>query len=777
MANLQFCTKAGTLNQLQNIVTQAKIAPLVFFKVSDWLNDEESCLKLIKSMSAQNKWIVRSSCTQEDMENESNAGAFLSIPNISSDSLQEAINQVIQSYGAAASMQDEVLVQPMLQNVCRSGVALSHDPNTCSPYRTINWANGSNTFLVTGGTEETQCWQHAALSHSTAPSEITPVIVLLEELISIFGHVPIDCEFAFTKEENRETLWLLQVRHLILTNKPQPDQQQAQILSLIEKQVSRGMSQHPFLMGKRTVYGVMPDWNPAEIIGIRPRPLALSLYRELITDSIWAYQRHNYGYRNLRSFPLMPDFFGLPYIDMRVSFNSFIPSELEERIANRLVDYYIERILQEPALHDKVEFEIVFSCYTFDLADRLSKLSSVGFTQEDQAKLSLSLRKLTNKIMHPQHGLWQQDAKKLEVLKNRRESILNSKMDNLEKIYWLIEDGKRYGTLPFAGLARFGFIAIQMLTSLVSIGVITEDDYDAFLRSISTVSDELTKDKDNLDKDTFLSKYGHLRPGTYDILSTRYDELPEQYFDWVNPSITNTKQVNDKSFKFSPKQIHEIDKLLITHGLELDANSFIEFLKSGIQLRELAKFHFTKNLSDALSLIIEFGNVLGITREQLAFANINIFKELHVSAANQKQSLINIINLGKESYLEALYLNLPPVIVTPKDIWSFGWPESSPNFITQKQVLADVSTTFDRRDIEGKIICIPNADPGFDWLFSHSIAGLITTWGGCNSHMAIRAAEKGLPSIIGVGVKKYNQWSKAKKLHIDCSNRRVEIIQ
>ena len=27
----------------------------------------------------------------------------------------------------------------MLENVIRSGVAFSHDPNTCSPYRVINW--------------------------------------------------------------------------------------------------------------------------------------------------------------------------------------------------------------------------------------------------------------------------------------------------------------------------------------------------------------------------------------------------------------------------------------------------------------------------------------------------------------------------------------------------------------------------------------------------------------------------------------------------------------
>ena len=37
----------------------------------------------------------------------------------------------------------------------------------------------------------------------------------------------------------------------------------------------------------------MPDWNPAEMIGIKPKALALSLYQELITDFIWAKKRKN----------------------------------------------------------------------------------------------------------------------------------------------------------------------------------------------------------------------------------------------------------------------------------------------------------------------------------------------------------------------------------------------------------------------------------------------------------------------------------------------------
>ena len=66
------------------------------------------------------------------------------------------------------------------------------------------------------------------------------------------------------------------------------------------------------LLGESTIFGVMPDWNPAEIIGRKPKPLALSLYRELVTNKIWAYQRDNYGYKNLRSFPLLKEIFTIP---------------------------------------------------------------------------------------------------------------------------------------------------------------------------------------------------------------------------------------------------------------------------------------------------------------------------------------------------------------------------------------------------------------------------------------------------------------------------------
>jgi len=769
---LHFSTKAGTLVSLQERLTSARIAPLLSFTVREWHRGKQACFRDIRGRLGSGPWIVRSSCLREDGTQASNAGAFLSILGVAEAELESAIERVIASYGDAP-LEDEVLIQPMLENVVRSGVAFSHDPNTCAPYRVLNWSEGSDTESVTGGMGG-RLWQQAARSEVPPPTNLMPIIALLDELLVLFDGAPVDCEFAVTRDAEAEVLWLLQARPLILQTPPQSDLDQSAQLSSIEDKVARGMRPHPFLMGQRTVYGVMPDWNPAEIIGIRPKPLALSLYRDLVTDSIWAYQRHNYGYRNLRSFPLMPHFFGLPYIDVRLSFNSFIPADLDEGLAGRLVDYYIERLLAEPTLHDKVEFEIVFSCYTLDLSQRLERLASAGFLQHELDAISTSLRKLTNRIVHPKDGLWRADAHKLETLNARREELLNSGADPLERIYWLLEDAKRYGTLPFAGLARAGFVAVQMLKSLVTVGVFAQADYDCFMAGVSTVSGQLARDRATLDKATFLARYGHLRPGTYDILSPRYDEAPELYFDWTQrPAAPDPVQ----PFSLTLPQMRAIVKQLEDHGLQPDSVGLLDFMQAGIELRELAKFHFTRNLSDALALIAEVGAQHGIGREDMAYCDIGVFKELHVAAVDAKDLLLRSIEQGRSRYEKTLKLALPPVITRPEDVWSFEWPETEPNFITQKQVTAPVTSSSDRERLAGAIVCIPNADPGFDWLFAYPIAGLITAWGGANSHMAIRAGELGLPAVIGAGEVLYRRWSVARRLHLDCPGRWVEILE
>jgi phosphohistidine swiveling domain-containing protein len=595
---------------------------------------------------------------------------------------------------------------------------------------------------------------------------------LVAELEKKLSYDDLDIEFAFNRNDD---LYLFQVRPLVIKNKPAKIDQE-QIIKKIQNKFESLKIGHPYLFGKRTILAIMPDWNPAEIIGIRPKPLALSLYKELITDSTWAYQRDNYGYKNLRSFPLLIDLMGLPYIDVRVSFNSFVPKGLNPAIADKLVNYYLDRLESEPFLHDKVEFEIVFSCYTFDLSNRIRVLKDHNFNEDEIESIEHSLKFLTNNIIHHDRGLWLKDIEKIEELKKRHDIIFsNHEFNHLTKIYWLMEDCKRYGTLPFAGLARAGFIAVQLLNSMVSIGILTAQERLLFLNSLDSVSTTMAKDLKLLDREHFLYKYGHLRPGTYDILSSRYDEAPDCYFDWEK--IKEIPLHKKEEFKLTLSQMKRIESLLKDHRLEHDVVGLFTFIKSAIEGREYSKFIFTKTLSDIFSLLKHFGKEHGIDLENIAYIDIQKFLKLYSNSWDVIEEIKTTIDLEKKKYEITKQLNLPPVIIKNENIEYFHLPDNKPNFVTMQSITARTVTDLsDSHNMKGSIVFIPSADPGFDWIFTHGIAGFVTTYGGVNSHMAIRAGELGIPAVIGTGEKLYDKWKQAHKIHIDCTNQRVEVL-
>ena len=73
-------------------------------------------------------------------------------------------------------------------------------------------------------------------------------------------------------------------------------------------------------------------------------------------------------------------------------------------------------------------------------------------------------------------------------------------------------------------------------------------------------------------------------------------------------------------------------------------------------------------------------------------------------------------------------------------------------------------------DLSNKIVLIENADPGYDWIFSMNIAGLVTKYGGANSHMAIRCAEFQIPAAIGCGEQRFEVLKNSNKIMLDCSS-------
>lgn len=772
-------SKADVLKQLEGQLEAAIVLPQFCFTLAMWLKDASALLDhfYLQTDWADTSLVVRSSGLAEDGQKASLAGHFDSVLNVRGRSeLAAAIDKVVASF-EQKNIADQIFIQPMLSDVAISGVVFTKEPSTHSPYYVINYSQSGCTESVTSGSLNEELMYVAKCQSSRAqPDWVRVLIRLCIELELHFKNDSLDLEFAFDKQQQ---LYLFQVRHLVLVNESTMPivnsmSRHQQLLERVHTTISRLSKRHPYLNGAKTLLGVMPDWNPAEIIGIRPNPLALSLYKELVTNSTWAYQRNNYGYKQLRSFPLLISLAGLPYIDVRVSFNSFVPADIPAPLAEKLVNYYIAQLQGSPEKHDKVEFDIIFSCFTLDIDKRLMVLTDVGFDENEIAQLTVALKKLTNNIINPS-GLWSKDILKIESLPVRRQTIIDSDLTSVEKIYWLLEDCKRYGTLPFAGLARAGFIAVQLLKSMVTEGILTDDNYESFMRSLETVSSNMTKDKLDLSFKAFLEKYGHLRPGTYDILSPRYDQAPDKYF---NGNDNHSHHQLCEDFSLSLKQLEKLKSKLETLGIEHDVISLFRFIKGAIEGREYAKFVFSQSLSDAIYLVEKLGDEIGFSKNDMAFCDISALYNAYSSSDDIQTLLTNSIIEGRLLYRDTQTLILPPLITDADDVYCFKMPEGEPNFITLLKVVAQTSVDLEDIDcLEGKIVFIPAADPGFDWLFSHNIGGLITKYGGANSHMAIRAGELGIPSVIGAGDVLYNKWKKAELLDLDAGNRKVVILR
>jgi phosphohistidine swiveling domain-containing protein len=167
----------------------------------------------------------------------------------------------------------------------------------------------------------------------------------------------------------------------------------------------------------------------------------------------------------------------------------------------------------------------------------------------------------------------------------------------------------------------------------------------------------------------------------------------------------------------------------------------------------------------------------GLTREDMSFADIRSVLGLYATSEDPEATLLRSIEDGRKRYEITRAIALPPLISSPQDVWYVRSGSVEPNFITQQSVRSRVMSHEQKSALNGAIVMIPSADPGFDWLFSHGIGGLITAYGGVNSHMAIRAGELRIPAVIGAGEVLFERWSRSQILHIDCANKKVEIIR
>jgi len=767
-AALRLGTKAETLARLRDRLSSGVVLALDWFTVGEWRTDEDGVLdRLCAHEWADRPLIVRSSSLDEDTEAMSNAGHYLSRLHVSGrDELRIAVEQVIASYDGSDA--DQVLVQPELAHVVASGVASSREPSGGGPYRVITYSEGAHTDAVTAGRDGTRTWYRLAYDQDLPAAPPSPrlagVLALLDELERLIDG-PFELEFGVAAQGPTV---LFQVRPLAVSREGVPAGAHRTAIAACRAQLRRLARPRPPALGPLACFGVMPDWNPAEMIGVRPRPLATSLYRCLITDEMWAESRARYGYRDLRGVPLLIDFCGLPYIDARASFSSFVPAAFDDDAAERLVVHYVSTLRARPHLHDKIESAIALSAYDFDTPRRAAALVDEGVLSHAEAvELVDALRALTLRMMAGD-GPFAADLEVAAKLARMRPG--GTPGFPLRRIAAQLDDCRALGTLPFAGLARAAFVAVGIVDSLVRHEVFTPEEAAALVGGANDVTKDLRRDFSTLDRDGFLDRYGHLRPGTYDIRSARYDESFERYFDWSRRVEAGVVQA---AFEPSARQLSAIGRLTSSHGLDCAPEALLDFLRRAIAARERSKLDFSRLVSQVLVDVRTLGEQHGFDVEEMSYVSVPVLRRLAAELDDVHAALGEAIARGHERYRIAETLCAPALLCDESDLGSFVTMEDEPNFITHARAIAAPADVERGDELEGRIAMIASADPGWDWIFTHRIAGLITAFGGANSHMALRALELELPAAIGVGDERFRRWLAAPTLELDAANRLV----
>ena len=136
--------------------------------------------------------------------------------------------------------------------------------------------------------------------------------------------------------------------------------------------------------------------------------------------------------------------------------------------------------------------------------------------------------------------------------------------------------------------------------------------------------------------------------------------------------------------------------------------------------------------------------------------------------------------MNKNNFSKTEYIKLPDVIIKSDDIYCHYKVNNDGNFITNRNIINEIiffKSKLNFNMLNDKIVFIENADPGYDFLFSYNIKGLVTKYGGANSHMAIRCLEENIPACIGLGEKKFEEFKNKKKIEINCNQKNINIIE
>lgn len=266
---LNYKNKAKNLEFVKNN-SNIKIPYFKEIAFDDFENIEEILGKFSEQI------IIRSNSSNEDKDETSSAGKFLSIGPIDKNDIsliKKSWNEVLQSYEKDDN--NTVIFQDYVDGAKSVSVLTSYKVGTDSPYRTFSTYYGSQTDAVTSGryNKIKNFFIHRSLDSLPEKfKEYYKFFKIQNQLENLFGNKQLDIEIVTDRKE--EPL-LLQVRPLMgKAIKKEPIMVER---SVIDENVKRYKELIPTTddrFGTNQIYSNMSDMNPAEMIGKKPDNIA-----------------------------------------------------------------------------------------------------------------------------------------------------------------------------------------------------------------------------------------------------------------------------------------------------------------------------------------------------------------------------------------------------------------------------------------------------------------------------------------------------------------------
>ncbi|MEO6689768.1 MAG: PEP-utilizing enzyme, partial [Dokdonella sp.] len=561
----------------------------------------------------------------------------------------------------------------------------------------------------------------------------------LREIESVVRTQPCEAEMV---ADAAGVIWLLQARPLA---SPRCDESAVNALRCRIESKLETLSPRPPLLG------MMPDWNPAELLGEHPRPLARELFDGLITRRAWRIGRAALGYARIEDIGLLQFHGGRPYVDVRTSFRSLLPAGLDAEMGERMVGAYCKRLRTYPEYHDKIEFEVAFTTLTCGIPSEFAVRYPGLLDDTELAAFDAALRgpasatldsALTDRLLEGFMRDLQLSPPAAEPARLR---------------HWLQRLELRTG-VRFAVAARQAFAVDALLRSAVESGALDATLWRDFKQAAARHA-VVAATAAGID-------HGHVRAGTFDIAAPARQEFAAHVFAHTAEQDAGASGV--QTIDGAAAQI--LRDALCELGLGIAPDALLAQYRRVVHAREFGKFVLARGVSLALDALATLALTRGIDRDEAGWLSLADLLDPVVD----RRSLHERVKHAREMHAIEARLRMP-LLIDDVRLDTIHHIPGQANWLGRGRVddvltMVDAHTHPDSVPLHA-IIAIASANPGFDWIFPRRPAALLTAFGGPNSHMAIRCAEAGVPALLGVGPEAFRRATGTGRVRIDFEGR------